>query len=289
MDYNNTNTELNCEYQKVIKMYSNSQTKIFIDGAYFMFNCFTELKNNQFSNEELSIDVFENKKFVRLFERKFIANLYRISKKFNVHFQHFIFTRDCPRSQIWRNDKYTEYKQNRPKSCTIQNTNKSTGLTETKRYNIGNLFKHIYNDFMKKRLKENIQIMKFDKLEADDIIAISVKELEKNNKYSIIITEDSDFIQLCSDYVEIYNLKFENLGIKYQNRTLLDKILFGDKSDNISGIQNRYLSSDNLMNSLLNIDLDTFCRNISLINFNYIPTKLSKNVIDCVNQEILFI
>lgn len=287
MNYNNININTKCDYQKVIKMYSNSQIKIFIDGAYFMFNCFNELKNHQFYDDELPTDVFENKKFVRLFERKFIANLYRISKKFNVHFNNFIFTRDCPRNQIWRNEKYIKYKQNRPKLCTVQDIDKSTGLIKNKKYNIGNLFKHIYNDFMKNRLKENIQIMKFDKLEADDIIAISVKELEKNNKYSIIITEDSDFIQLCSDYVEIYNLKFENLGIKYQNRTLLDKIIFGDKSDNIVGIQNT--NNNNLMNNLLNIDLDTFCRNISLINFNYIPTKLSKNVIDCINQEILSI
>ena len=94
--------------------------------------------------------------------------------------------------------------------------------------------------------------------------------------------EDHDLIQLCSDYIEVYNLNFENMGLKYQNRRLIDKIIFGDKSDNITGIQNN--KSSNIIQNLINIDLNTFCRNIQLIKFNYIPTKLTIDVIDTIKK-----
>ena len=178
--------ECNYKFQKVIKMYSTSETKVFIDSAYFLFFCFYGLKPNEYNDEhgELPEDVYENKRFVRLFERKFKANLYRVSKKLKIHFKHIIFVRDCPRSKIWRNEKYNEYKQTRTKKCTIKNTNNSTGELVEKKFNIGNLFKYIYNDFMSNKIKlnESISIFKFNSLEADDIIAISVKQLEQLQK-----------------------------------------------------------------------------------------------------------
>ena len=138
----------------------------------------------------------------------------------------------------------------------------------------------------KTKLKEKIDIFKFDNLEADDIIAISVKQLEQIEKKSIIIAEDHDLIQLCSDYIEVYNLTFENMGLKYQNRRLIDKIIFGDKSDNITGISPK--NSTNIIEDLINIDLDIFCRNIQLIKFNYIPTKLTIKVIDKIRSLYSF-
>ena len=233
-------------FTKVIKMYSTtSNTKIFIDSAYFLFFCFYGLKPSEYEEKygELPEDVIKDQRFVRIFERKFIANYYRISKQFKIHFEHIIFVRDCPRSKIWRNEKYNEYKQTRSKKCSIKDINNNTGEVVEKKFNIGNLFRYIYNDFMsnKTKLKEKINIFKFDNLEADDIIAISVKQLEQIEKKSIIIAEDHDLIQLCSDYIEVYNLTFENMGLKYQNRRLIDKIIFGDKSDNITGITSKII------------------------------------------------
>ena len=272
-------------FTKVIKMYSTtSNTKIFIDSAYFLFFCFYGLKPSEYEEKygELPEDVIKDQRFVRLFEKKFIANLYRVSKYFDITFDHIIFVRDCPRSKIWRNENYEEYKQTRSKNCSIKNTNKATGQTTEKKFNIGNLFKYIYNDFMLDK-KEKFMIFKFDKLEADDTIAIAVKQLEKNQIKSIIIAEDHDLIQLCSDYTEVYNLMFENMGMKYQHKKLINKIIFGDKSDNITGITSKNNSS-NIIEDLINIDLNTFCRNIQLIKFEYIPTKLTIDVIDTIKD-----
>ena len=277
-------------FNKVIRMYSSQETKVFIDSAYFLFFCFYGLKPYEYrdQNGELPEDVFENKRFVRIFERKFIANYYRISKQFKIHFEHIIFVRDCARSKIWRNEKYNEYKQTRSKKCSIKNINDKTGEVIEKKFNIGNLFRYIYNDFIfdKTKLKVKINIFKFDNLEADDIIAISVKQLEQIEKKSIIIAEDHDLIQLCSDYTTVYNLMFEDMGLKYQNKRLIDKIIFGDKSDNITGISTK--NSTNIIEALINIDLDTFCRNIQLIKFNYIPTKLTIDVIDTIKNLYSF-
>ena len=135
-------------FTKVIKMYSTtSNTKIFIDSAYFLF-LLLWIKASEYEEKygELPEDVIKDQRFVRLFEKKFIANLYRVSKYFNITFDHIIFVRDCPRSKIWRNENYEEYKQTRSKNCSIKNTNKETGQTTEKKFNIGNLFKYIYND-----------------------------------------------------------------------------------------------------------------------------------------------
>ena len=54
-------------------------TKVFVDSGYFMFNTLKEVRNTDYyRNSTLPDDLFEDKKFVRLFEKKFKGNLYRI-------------------------------------------------------------------------------------------------------------------------------------------------------------------------------------------------------------------
>ena len=288
-------------YKKKKKMSSNQKkfigdydpnTKILIDSAYFMFNCFTELKKSeQFKNIKLPNDVFENKKFVRLFEKKIENNFYRLSTNFNVHFRNFVFIRDCSRSDIWRNKLFDKYKKHRPKDCTIKSVNQQTGNYENQRYNISNLFRHIYNHYiiyendnrnkskMDIHIRKNITIIqKSDKLEADDVISHIAYMRDSIEKNSIIISEDTDFLQSCSEYTELYNLKFENLKIKYSSRNVMfEKIIYGDKSDNISGIEKMNQSS-NIIECLENISLTKLCKNIQLIDFHYVPIQYIKKL-----------
>ena len=73
------------------------------------------------------------------------------------------------------------------------------------------------------------------------------------------------------------------MGMKYQHKKLINKIIFGDRSDNITGITSKNNSS-NIIEDLMNIDINTFCRNIQLIKFEYIPTKLTIDVIDTIKD-----
>lgn len=276
-----------------------SETKIFIDGSYFMFNCFTELINDEkFKYVDLPENIFLNKKFVRVFEKKFVSNMYRISKNFNIHFSQFIFVRDCSRVNIWRNQIYEEYKKNRPikyidENKKNNNTNKEKTNNNTtdivkynKSYNISNLFKYIYHDFMVNKCQIKLKTLKFNKLEADDIIAICAREYEKININSIIITGDSDFIQLCSNCIKVYDLAFNNFNDLYKNRKIIDKIICGDKSDNIIGINEKY-NKQNIIENLLNIDVGVLWKNIQLIDFNNIPINLMMKVVDSFTGDFI--
>ena len=85
--------------------------------------------------------------------------------------------------------------------------------------------------------------MSYDTLEADDCIAITTREVLK--KYPdaeiYIVTSDMDYLQLLSDNVHIYNLKYKLLtdsktAFHDPKKNLFCKIVMGDKSDNIPGI-----------------------------------------------------
>lgn len=90
-------------------------------------------------------------------------------------------------------------------------------------------------------------------IEADDFIGIAVEQLTMLGKHSIILSNDSDFLQLLSTpsvtcvipykkrEVTIYNFAsyFEEVkGISISSREyILYKAIVGDKSDNINGIK----------------------------------------------------
>lgn len=270
---------------------NNCNVKIvFIDSGYMMFNTLNNVRQNFFRNEELPENLMESKKFVREFKRQFKGNLYRISKHFKIHFNNIVFVRDCARSKIWRNSIYVEYKKNRPKTLEIEETKKTslnkqckTVLDETtkttttvkKQINISDLFIHIYNEFIP-NLKEKIKVLKFNELEADDVIAILSKKLEHNKIHCAIISEDKDFQQLHSDYIHIYNLMLnEN---QYRNVSLLNKLMDGDRSDNINALFYRNMNS--VSDFLLKVDENDLFKNLRLMNFEYIPTKYKIYVIE---------
>ena len=147
--------------------------------------------------------------------------------------------------------------------------------------------------------KNNYKICKFDNLEADDIVYLMQNKLNKIANI-IIITNDSDYLQMYSNNVKIFNMQFKDLSLKINyspNIELLLKIIMGDKSDNISKIQ-MGMRKDNAIKIALMTDedrnvylnnnniIDAFKLNKTLIDFNEIPDLIVKNFYEYYNIGI---
>ena len=210
-------------------------TFIFVDGSYYCFYRYYALLKwwkNAYPEEPLE-DPFQNKKFVDKFRKTFVENLEQIPQKLKIHKDDvkpvMIVGKDCKREQIWRNDIFPNYKANRANGP-------ENGFMG------GPFFKMAYEEelFQKGGAKA---ILKHERLEADDCIALSVKYLVK--KYTdcniYIITSDRDYLQLNANNVNLYTLTYKNLADGKTSTgkakdDLLIKIIMGDSSDNIPSV-----------------------------------------------------
>jgi 5'-3' exonuclease len=230
----------------------NTQTFIFIDGSYFCFHRYYSLLNwwkNAFPDESLENPI-ENEKFVEKFKKTFIETVQSIPKKLNLLPKKkskkgskepiennnesnikIIIGKDCKRENIWRNDLYDKYKATRVNS-------KENGFMG------GPFFKMVYEENLFEQAGAQ-QILYHPRLEADDCIAIYVKELVEKCSPSecsvYIITSDNDYLQLIRENVHIYNLAFKNLKESKiftgdPEKDLKIKIIMGDTSDNIPSV-----------------------------------------------------
>lgn len=235
------------------------------------------------SDEELG-NPAENPEFIEKFDKTFLECINNIKKKLKINKEKVcvIAARDCPRTEIWRNKLFDSYKEHRVQDDTFMG---------------GPFFKRVYNEGLLEKSGVNF-VLKYNELEADDIIAISKKfiEINKNeNDIIYIITNDQDYLQLINESTLIYNLKFKELNstkksFKDPEKDLLSKIILGDKSDNISpvfakcGIKTveKYLDD----NELLQSDLDKynvrekFNFNKKIIDFNEIPFELENSFLE---------
>lgn len=236
------------------------------------------------SDEELG-NPNENAEFIEKFEKTFLECIKNIKKKLKIHKEKVcvIAARDCPRTEIWRNEFFGSYKEHRVQDDSFMG---------------GPFFKKVYNEGLLEKAGVNY-ILKFNNLEADDVIAITKKYIETNKilennssikkDYIYIITNDQDYLQLINENTYIYNLKFKELNstkksYKDPQKDLLCKIILGDKSDNIPpvfskcGVKtvDKYLDNHELLES----DLDKynvrekFIFNRKMIDFREIPNHL---------------
>ena len=130
----------------------------------------------------------------------------------------------------YRMDMYDEYKQNRKKPKEEEEAKK-------------------YEDFFAvlNNLPEELEeTLKFRGIEADDILAFLVDKLSINYEHTWVISSDKDLYQLIDNNVSIYNIfgrkeitkdilqeTFDVTPDEY----LLSRIIEGDKSDNIVGVE----------------------------------------------------
>jgi 5'-3' exonuclease len=139
-----------------------------IDTTNATYN--TALNINK-GNVEKVENPIENETFVEKFKKTFVDTIVKINKNIkNENDNPFIIVgKDCKRENIWRNEFFPQYKANRANG-------QEDGFMG------GPFFKMAYQDnlFEKGGAKA---ILKHPKLEADDCIAISVKNLV--NRYPI--------------------------------------------------------------------------------------------------------
>jgi len=141
------------------------------------------------------------------------------------------------------------------------------------------------------------EVLKFRGVEADDLLAWITQNISQDYDHTWIVSSDKDLIQLVDDNISIFNMfgrkevtkqsLFEDLELTpYQ--FMLSRIIEGDKSDNIIGIEGigpkraqalakEYLTLDNLLEALpikgrskyitnLNLGKESLIRNEKLIN-----------------------
>jgi len=187
---------------------------------------------------------------------------------------------DHPNS--WRKSVYSEYKANRKEN------RKASAIDFDQFYKVLDAFLISF-----KEVFSNFYVLKVDRCEADDIIAIVAKELF-SGMTKIIVSMDSDLHQLLQyKGVKVYNpieKKFiESLNPKYM---LEIKILTGDKTDNIKAIRPRLGkgTAKKIMDNGLDIFLQNeenkslYTRNKQLIDLDFIPLELINNIKNEINS-----
>jgi 5'-3' exonuclease len=182
----------------------------------------------------------------------------------------------------YRMDMHEEYKGTRKKPKEEE---------EIKKYEA---FFAVLND-LPDQLDE--EVLKFRGVEADDLLAWITQNVSDRYDHTWIVSSDKDLIQLVDDDVSIFNIfgrkevtkqsLFDDLGL-VPSEFMLSRIIEGDKSDNIIGIEGigpkraqtlakEYKTLNDLIAALpikgrskyiqnLNAGLDTLVRNEKLIN-----------------------
>lgn len=254
---------------------------ILIDGSYYIFYRFYALElwwkhAKQDENNEAT-EPSKSPIFIEKFKKTFASNIIDIEKKLDINPEAEtvkMVAIDCPRKQIWRNNIYPEYKGTRKNNVNVED-----------------FFNLVYeaNLFNEAGVEKTLS---YKSLEGDDCIAITTRHIQATYPDASIwiIANDMDYLQLASDKVRIFNLKFKELteSIKCLGDPKMDlfcKIVAGDKSDNIPAVFNKcgiktaikyYHSRDLFDEKLLNDKnaQEKYKRNQTVIDFNCIPTEL---------------
>jgi 5'-3' exonuclease len=237
---------------------------------------------------DVKYDWSENQIFIEKYEKMYLESIIKLVGKKEYKNSKVIFCLDSPKETIWRSKLVDDYKGDRF-DMELKNNFKPT-------------FKLTYENFIPKLIKENegkIFSVKFDKLEADDLIALISKKYqqEKSETKIYLISGDKDFLQLGRENLVFLNYKAKKpivLTNEEAKEALKNKILTGDCSDNICPIfpkdrkilslkkRKEIIENNDELLSYLNENPDIkkkYELNQKLINFDYIPKKLQDELI----------
>ena len=205
----------------------------------------------------------------------------------------------CCDSPSWRRDYFPHYKMNRKKKRAADDIDWDSVFQ-----NFNETIELIDNNFPYK-------VLRVDKSEADDIIAVSVKNFRETSKEPIlIISSDKDFMQLKKHgNVKQYcprNKNFINevTDLEVINDNLLVHIITGDTSD---GIPNIFSDDDSLVNeekkqnratkkrveevkndiksNNINKYSSAISRNTVLIDLDKIPQDVVSEILEHINKD----
>ena len=196
----------------------------------------------------------------------------------------------CDGPNCWRYDYFPYYKRSRKKNREHAELDWKT------------IFEFINS--ITEEIKQYLpyKVLKCEGAEADDIIAILVKQNKEEN--ILILSADKDFIQLHTDKVKQYDpVRKRWISNKDPKTYLLEHILKGDSSDGIPNV----LSSDDTfvvgkrqkpmtrkrIDYYLSLDDYSiekelgkrYQRNKTLIDLNYIPDNIVEKIDDEKNKN----
>lgn len=209
------------------------EDSLWFDMSYCIFYRYyatlSWLKKYQKSDVQVC-DIMENIDFMEKYPKLFERTLCDLVKSSKVKWENVFIVKDSIRDTIWRNDHFQNYKGSRDDK--LESFNKD-------------IFKYTYNVLLPAlQNKFKFHVINHDRLEADDVIALSKKYIRDLNSHVMItiITNDNDYIQLIDDHTIIKNLQGRELKSRIDvspEMYLKIKILSGDKSDNIPCIMKK--------------------------------------------------
>lgn len=217
--------------------------------------------------------------FLERFERLFITNLHKMTKRLHIPLDRLYMVGDCPRWRIWRMDLLTTYKSNRENRQKVK----------------PGVFELVYNKVLPTlREKHGVQFVCVDGAEADDVIGWIHRHTP--NVVKTIITNDHDYMQLKDGRTRILNMHMVDIcrkGTGCPHKDLQMKILTGDISDNIAPVMSKkraasYVSMplDKMIKQLEEDGyLDRYRENERLVDMRMIPLDIHEAINHCVSIE----
>lgn len=192
--------------------------QILIDGSYYVFHRFYATKRWCSLQDAANPPDFEDALF-----RHIKNDFCKIRRKY-IHLTEIWFALDCPRADIWRRELYQEYKATRVHDASFDR----------------DIFDKVISYIQREARRLMLRVVGHPRLEADDICYILSRVLEGDKDYAydklIIIANDNDYLQLCSDKISVVNKEGRSIrerGCGDAAQDLMRKVLMGDKSDNI--------------------------------------------------------
>jgi len=181
----------------------------------------------------------------------------------------------------WRYSVYSDYKANRKEA-------RDKAVVDF------NKFFPIFNEFTAqiKDVFSTIYILNVNRCEGDDIMATLCKQTFKNDEV-VIISSDGDMNQLINQNIKQYDpIKRKIVECLNPQKELDIKVIKGDKGDNIPPIKKKVgvITAEKILNNGLDNFLKeseeikaNYIRNKTLIDLNYIPLEIQKNIINSYN------
>jgi DNA polymerase I len=178
----------------------------------------------------------------------------------------------------WRYSIYSDYKANRKEA-------RDKAVVDFDK------FFPIFNEFTSqiKDVFSKIYVLSIPKCEGDDIIATLCKETFKHDQV-VIISSDGDMNQLINQNIKQYDpIKRKMVECINPQKELDIKVITGDKGDNIPPIKKKVgvITAEKILNNGLDNFLKesdeikaNYIRNKTLIDLNFIPDEIKKNIIN---------
>jgi 5'-3' exonuclease len=236
-------------------------------------------------------DWLNNETFIKTYSKMYLESIKKLVGAKIWKDSYIIFCQDDHRHTLWRNELNKEYKEGRQDLSL--------------KHNFKPIFEYTYSTLIPNFVKEhtNIISIKVATVEADDIIAV-ISQITKDTEHQIyLISGDDDFTQLGRTNLTIMNYKSKNqkkLTEEESKKLLLNKIINGDKSDNIpsifknnkvtSKIKKELCSCQNKLEEFLDANehiKEQFKLNQKMIDFNYMPKNIRKKIIKVVNKKLI--